>query len=100
MGLCNASQMFQRAMEVVFKGLIGSVCMLYIDDIVIYSKTEEEHIRHLQLMFDRLRECNLKLNPRKCVFGLKEVKLLGYIVSKDGLNADPDKITAITKTLH
>ena len=81
MGLSNASSFFQRAMEVVFKGLIGNICMLYIDDIVYYSKSEEEHVQHLQLLFDRLRQFNLRLNPAKCVFGLKQVKLLGYIVS-------------------
>ena len=97
MGLSNASQLFQRAMEVVFKGLIGRICMLYIDDIVIYSKTEVEHEQHLQTMFDRLRQYNLRLNPTKCVFGLRQVKLLGYIVSSDGLRADTDKVAAIAR---
>ena len=97
MGLSNASSFFQRAMEIVFKGLIGTVCMLYIDDIVCYSRSEAEHVRHLQLLFDRLRQFNLRLNPAKCVFGLKQVKLLGYIVSQQGLKADPDKVTAILK---
>ena len=97
MGLCNSSQMFQRAMEVVFKGLIGKTCMLYIDDIVVYSKSEEEHVQHLEQMFARLREYNLRLNPSKCSFGLKRVKLLGYIVSQDGLSADPDKVSAIAR---
>ena len=97
MGLSNASQMFQRAMEIVFKGLIGTICMLYIDDIVVYSKNEDEHVEHLEKMFARLRECNLKLNPKKCVFGLEEVKLLGYIVSANGLKADSDKVAAITR---
>jgi len=97
MGLCNASQLFQRAMEVVLKGLIGNVCMLYIDDIVVYSKDAAEHERHLALMFERLRQYNLRLNPKKCVFGLTEVKLLGYIVSEAGLKADPDKVAAIAR---
>ena len=97
MGLCNASQLFQRAMEVVFKGLIGRICMLYIDDIVCYSKSEEEHVEHLQMLFERLRQFNLRLNPSKCVFGLKQVKLLGYIVSEEGLKADPDKVSAILR---
>ena len=97
MGLSNASSFFQRAMEVVFKGLIGNICMLYIDDIVCYSKSEAEHVQHLQLLCDRLRQFNLRLNPAKCVFGLKQVKLLGYIVSQEGLKADPDKVSAILK---
>ena len=97
MGLANASQAFQRAMEVVLKGLIGSICMLYIDDIVVYSKNEQEHVEHLKLMFDRLDRYNLRLNPAKCVFGMREVKLLGFIVSSAGLRADPAKVDAITR---
>lgn len=97
MGLCNASQLFQRAMEVVLKGLIGNICMLYIDDIVVYSANKEEHVQHLQELFDRFRRYNLRLNPAKCVFGLRQVKLLGYIVSADGLAADPDKVNAIAR---
>ena len=97
MGLCNPSQLFQRAMEVVLKGLIGSICMLYIDDIVIYSESIEQHVEHLRVMFDRLRAYNLRLNPSKCVFGLREVKLLGYIVNEQGLRADSDKAAAIAR---
>lgn len=97
MGLCNASQLFQRAMEIVLKGLIGTVCMIYIDDIVVYSKNEEDHVDHLSLLFERLQQFNLRLNPAKCVFGMKEVKLLGYIVSEHGLAADPAKVAAISR---
>ena len=97
MGLANASQAFQRAMEVVLKGLIGSICMLYIDDVVIYSCNEEEHAEHLKTIFERFDRYNLRLNPAKCVFGLREVKLLGFIVSAAGLRADPAKVTAITR---
>jgi hypothetical protein len=96
MGLCNATQAFQRAMEIVLKGLIGTCCLLYIDDIVVHSVNEEQHVRHLQAIFDRLRQFNLKLNPKKCVFGRSEVELLGYIVSRHGIRATPAKITAIT----
>ena len=97
MGLANASAAFQRAMEIVLKGLIGQICMLYIDDVVIFSRNEAEHVRHLQIVFERLDKYNLRLNPGKCVFGMREVKLLGFIVSADGLRADPDKVTAITR---
>ena len=97
MGLANASAAFQRAMEKVLKGLIGQICMLYIDDVVIYSRNEAEHVKHLNTIFERLDRYNLRLNPGKCVFGMREVKLLGFIVSADGLRADPDKVTAITR---
>ena len=97
MGLSNASQMFQRAMEVVLKGLIGTICLIYIDDIVVFSRNEAEHVRHLETMFERLAQYNLRLNPTKCVFGLRQVKLLGYVVSENGLSADPDKVAAIAR---
>ena len=97
MGLSNASQMFQRAMEIVLKGLIGTMCLIYIDDIVVFSRSEEEHVTHLQTLFARLQQYNLRLNPSKCVFGLRQVKLLGYVVSQSGLSADPDKVAAIDR---
>ena len=97
MGLSNASQMFERVMEIVLKGLIGTICLLYIDDIVVFSKSEEAHATHLQTMFDRLAQYNLTLNPSKCVFGQQQVKLLGYMVSKEGLMADPAKVDAIAR---
>ena len=84
-------------MEVVFKGLIGTIAMIYIDDIVVYSKTERQHTDHLKIVFDRLRQYNLTLNPSKCVFGLRQVKFLGYIVSSQGLSADPEKAAAISR---
>ena len=97
MGLCNASQLFQRAMEKVLKGLLGTICLIYIDDIVVFSRSEEEHISHLNTPFERLTHYNLRLNPNKYVFGLRQVKLLGYIVSQEGLSADPDKVATIAR---
>ena len=63
-------------------GLIGHIVMVYLDDIVIYSCSEEEHVHHLELVFARLREAGLRLKLTKCFFGLGEIKLLGYIYSK------------------
>ena len=97
MGLKTATQKFQRAMEIVLKGLIGKICMIYVDDVVCYSQNEIQHAEHLKMIFDRLDQYNLRLNPSKCVFGFKEVKLLGYIVSEKGLAADPDKVAAIAR---
>jgi hypothetical protein len=95
MGLCNATAAFQRAMEVILKGLIGTICLIYVDDIVVHSKNEQEHAQHLRTILDRLRQYNLRLNPKKCVFGKQEISLLGYIVSKDGIKANPEKVAAI-----
>ena len=94
-GLCNAPAVFQRTMDKVLAGLIGVCAFVYIDDIIIYSKNMNDHEKHLQSVFDRLREAGLKLKPTKCAFGLKEVKLLGFILNKEGIKADPEKVQAI-----
>ena len=96
-GLTIAPAVFQRTMDRVLAGLLGKCAMVYIDDIVIYSRSKAEHLLHLQLVFDRLREAGLRLKPTKCFFGLPSVKLLGYIVTAEGISADPDKIRAITE---
>ena len=66
-GLTNARAFFQRTMDQVLSGLIGRIMMVYLDDIVIYSRSEEEHIQHLILVFDCLYEAGLLLKPTKCV---------------------------------
>ena len=76
---------------------IGRIVMVYLDDIVIYSRCEEEHVQHLELVFARLREAGLRLKPTKCFFVLEEIKLLGYIVNRDGIHTDPEKVKAIAK---
>ena len=96
-GLTNAPAVFQRMMDKVLAGLIGRIVMVYLDDIVIYSRSEEEHVQHLELVFARLREAGLRLKPTKCFFGLEEIKLLGYIVNRDGIHTDPEKVKAIAK---
>ena len=94
-GCANCPSKFQRALTKVLSGLIGKICMLYIDDIVIYGKDERSHARNLQLVFDRLRKAGLKLKPSKCHFGATETKLLGYVVGKDGIKPDHEKVCAI-----
>ena len=72
--------------------LIGTICLVYLDDIVIYSANETEHAQHIQLVFDRLRTAGLRLKSSKCQFGLKQIKLLGFIVTDRGIAKDPAKI--------
>ena len=67
-GLCNAPATFQRLMELVLTGLTRKSCMVYIDDILVFSKTFEEHLTHLRQVFDRLRQVGLRLTPKKCSF--------------------------------
>ena len=94
-GLANAPANFQRTMDYVLSDLVGKCVMVYIDDIVIFSKSREDHVRHLRAVFDKLREFGLKLKPSKCSFAQPEVKLLGYNVSGEGIASDPDKTAAI-----
>jgi len=93
--LKTAPNFFQQEMNFILSDLIGVCVFVYIDDILVFSKNEEDHLHHLQLVFDRLRKVGLKLKPTKCSFGLPEVKLLGYVLNSEGIQADPDKVAAI-----
>ena len=94
-GLKNAPAAFQRMMNKAFQPLLGVCVLIYLDDIVIFSKNKQEHKEHLRKVFEILRKWKLTLKSTKCRFGLSEIPLLGHYVSKDGLRADPEKIRAI-----
>ena len=94
-GLTNAPPTFQRLMSRVLAGLEWKVCLIYIDDIIVFSSTFEEHLQRLSLVFDRIRQANLKLKPSKCHFARHSVKFLGFIVSANGISADPDKLEVV-----
>ena len=84
-GLCNAPATFQRLMEKVLRGLQWKVLALYLDDVIVFAKTEREQIRRLELVLGRLRQAGLKLKPRKCQFMRKEVAFLGHVVDRSGV---------------
>jgi hypothetical protein len=94
-GLKNAGATYQRAMTVVFDGLLYEIIEYYIDDIIVKSKRETNHLKHLTMVFERLRKYKLKMNPIKCAFGVSSGKFLGFIVTKHGIEVDPTKIKAI-----
>ena len=94
-GLCNAPATFQRLMQVVLAGLEGKICFVYIDDILVCSKTFEEHLQHLEQVFERLRKAGLTLKPKKCSFLKKEVIYLGHVISSQGIAPDPAKTQKI-----
>ena len=81
----------------IFREHIGSTVEAYVDDIVVKSKRVENLIQDLETMFSCLRTNNIKLNPEKCVFGVPQGMLLGYFVSQHGIEANPEKVSAITK---
>ena len=90
-GLTNAPATFQRLMERILTGLQWETCLVYIDDIIIYSKTFKDHIQHLAEVFRRLKCADLKLKPKKCNIFKRQVSYLGHIVSKEGISTDPSK---------
>jgi hypothetical protein len=94
-GLKNAPATFQRLMNSVLTGIQGLKCLVYLDDIVIYGASLEDHNKRLKEVLQRLRENNLKLQPDKCEFLRKEVIYLGHIISENGISPDPSKLTAI-----
>lgn len=95
MGLKNAGATFQRLMELMLAGLDAKRCLVYLDDIIIFSKTEEEHIVTLRDVFERIRAAKLKLKPQKCRLAKREVTFLGHRITQEGLLPDPNNIQKV-----
>ncbi|WVZ63668.1 hypothetical protein U9M48_013282 [Paspalum notatum var. saurae] len=94
-GLTNAPAYFMNLMNKVFMEYLDKFVVVFIDDILIYSKTEEEHEEHLRLVLQKLREHKLYAKLSKCEFWLDQVPFLGHIVSKGGIMVDPSKISSV-----
>ncbi|XP_075105025.1 LOW QUALITY PROTEIN: uncharacterized protein LOC107765109 [Nicotiana tabacum] len=98
-GLKNAGATYMRAMTTIFHDMIHKEIEVYVDDAIIKSKKQSDHVGDLRKFFQRLRRYNLKLNPAKYAFGVPSGKLLGFIVSRRGIELDPSKIKAIQELL-
>src|SRR5271156_1302278 len=98
-GLINAGATFQRAMDVAFKEFIDLFMVVYQDDLTAYSKKADDHCDHLGKVFSKALEYGVSLNPKKCHFAVKEGKLLGHIVSKEGIRIDPERMEAIQRVI-
>jgi ribonuclease HI len=94
-GLMNVGATFQRAMDIAFIGEKDKFVVIYLDDITIFSKTDIEHHSHLEKVFLKCCRFGLSLNPKKSLFAMQEGKLLGHIVSAEGVRIDPDRVEAI-----
>ncbi|KAK2395373.1 putative mitochondrial protein [Trifolium repens] len=94
-GVTNAPAIFMAYMNRIFHSFLDKFVVVFIDDILVYSKSEEEHVEHLRLVLQVLRECKLYANPSKCDFWLEEVNFLGHVISKEGIAVDPAKIDAV-----
>ena len=93
-GLTQAPAYFQALISEVLKGL-SHFGIAYLDDIIIFSKTKEEHLQHLEIIFQRLHEAGLKLKQCKCSFMKLHIEYLGYFISESGIEPMPDKLSVI-----
>nr|AAR89852.1 putative polyprotein [Oryza sativa Japonica Group]ABF99511.1 retrotransposon protein, putative, Ty3-gypsy subclass [Oryza sativa Japonica Group] len=96
-GLTNAPAYFMNLMNKVFVDYLDKFVVVFIDDILIYSKDEEEHAEHLRLVLEKLRKHKLYAKFSKCEFWLKEVAFLGHVISAGGVAVDPAKVEAVTE---
>jgi len=94
-GLKNAGATFQRAMDMAFANEKDVFLVVYLDDLTVFSKSNEEHLYHLTMVFQKCRKYGISLNPKKSLFAMTEGKLLGHIISKDGIRIDPARVEAI-----
>jgi hypothetical protein len=91
-GLTNASTYFMYTMNMVFIEYLDKFVVVFIDDILVYSRSEEEQEGHLRLVLQKVRDHKLYAKLRKCEFWLKQVAFLGHIISKGGISVDPSKV--------
>ena len=94
-GLKNAGATYQRLMHKMFTHQIGRNMQVYVNDMLVKSIREDDHLNDLQETFDTLWSYNMKLNPSKCVFGVTTGIFLGFMVSQRGIEVNPNKIRAI-----
>ena len=94
-GLVNAGASFQRLMDQTLNGLHWTMCLVYLDDIIVFGRTVEEHNERLRIVLKRLAEANLTLKPGKCKWARRQVKYLGHLIENGTIKTDPDKTAAV-----
>src|SRR5215208_8506904 len=90
-GLCNAPDTFQRFMDRAFRKQVDVICLIYMDDIIIFSPDLASHVKHIEAVMTVMRDNNIYANPEKCSLLKKEIKFLGHKVSAEGIEISPDK---------
>eukprot|EP00731_Ephydatia_muelleri_P007838 Em0004g176a len=95
-GLCNAPATFQRLMERVLAGLHWMTCLVYLDDIIIFSRSVETHVKQLKEVLERLKIAGLKIRPKKCHLLQTSVQYLGHVISAEGIRTDPQKVACVS----
>ena len=94
-GLTNASSTFSRLMNICLSGLVWEICLVYIDDVIVFGKDFESTLTNLEQVLQRIMFAGLKLSPNKCKFFQKSVTFLGHVVSKEGVKPDPANLTKL-----
>lgn len=94
-GLTNGPSTFQRLMDLVLSDLQWTTCLVYLDDIIVFGRTFEEHLSRLGEVLSKLKTANLKVKPSKCNLFSTEVQYLGHVISAEGVKADPGKVEAV-----
>ena len=94
-GLCKSPASFQRMMDIVLSGLKWRSCLVYLDDVIVFSETFEEHLQRLGDVLTAIGKAGLRLKISKCSFGETSIQMLGHVVDKDGVRPDPEKIRAV-----
>lgn len=87
-------------MDIAFAKEIHDFLVVYLDDLTVFSRSDQQHLDHLRQVFLKCRKYGISLNLKKSLFGLEEGKLLGYIISKDGIRIDPTRVQAILQIPH
>src|SRR5438045_5053827 len=99
-GLTNAPATFQAYINHALRGFVDDFCVVYLDNILVFSKSEEEHYQHLELVIEHLQQAELYANLKKCDFFKPKVQFLGFIINKNGLCMDPMCIQTISEWCH
>ena len=95
MGLCNAPATFQSLMNRIFAHCIDDFLVVYMDDLLIFSKDEQSNLEHIETVLSRLRKHELYVSPAKCEFFKREIDFLGLIVGRYGLKVNPNKVSVL-----
>ena len=96
-GLTNAPTVCQHMAIDIFRDLLEVCLIIYLDDLLVYSKTKEEHDYHVLLVLKRLREHGLYAKLEKCIFGCNQVEFLSYVISSEGISMDPSKVKTVVE---
>ncbi len=99
-GMKNAGATFQRMMDMVLQGLTWQCCMVFVDDVVVYSKTWEDHLRDVGLVLQKFMEFGITLNLKKCLLARNQLPFLGHVVSQEGIKPDPAKVSKVKDFLR